>query len=214
MNPSIELHIFTNSTGSAPSTDLIKNTYNSFLNCFKKELSVTIWCDPKPNVEQSEKYINNLKLEFPKVMITESLSDGYVKAVKGSSTDYLFMLEHDWKFLPTINHSLDEILKIMLEDRLLHFRFNKRANVAKKMDKTLTEVHKKNFSYCVTPGLSNNPHIIDRKLYIDNALQYVNIKSKALGIEKELSNSPLTGAIYGQLNYPNTIEHTDGKSIH
>lgn len=212
MNPSIELHIFTNSTVSSPLTNLIKYTHNSFLNCFKKDLKVTVWCDPKPNVEHSTQYIKNLNLEFPVVNITESMSDGYVKAVKASSSDFLFMLEHDWKFLPTINHSLDEILSIMKEDNLLHFRFNKRQNVAKKMDKTLVEVHKKNFSYCITPGLSNNPHIISRKLYIENALQYVNIKPKALGIEKELSNSPLNGAIYGPINYPSTIEHTDGKT--
>lgn len=211
MIPTIELHIFTNSTISSPSTALLDSTYKSFIKQFKKDIKVTIWCDPKPNIENSTQYINNLKLKYPIVNITESLSDGYVKAVKESAGDYLFMLEHDWEFLPTIKHSLDDILCVMKEDKLLHLRFNKRSNVPIKIDKELVEVTTNNITYCITPGMSNNPHIIDRNQYEREALQYVNIKPKSLGIEKELSNSPLTGAIYGSLNYPNTVNHKDGK---
>jgi hypothetical protein len=212
MHP-IELHIFTNATTSAPSTVLIENTYKSFINCFKKNLDVTVWCDPKPNIDYANEYLKNLKNIFPTVNVSSSLSDGYSKAVKNSNTDFMFMLEHDWEFNNNIKHSLDTILEIMFEDDLLHLRFNKRANVDKKFDRGIFEVNNKKMTYCVTPGLSNNPHIINRQKYIDLALPLINIREKSFGIEKELSNSNLTGSIYGPVNYPNTINHKDGRSF-
>lgn len=208
---SIELHIFTNSTISAPSTRMIEATYNSFCNMFSKNLQVSVWCDPNPNLENSEEYIRNLKKIFSKVNITSSLSEGYIRAVNESESDFLFMLEHDWEFLPTIKHTLDEILKVINDDNIVHFRFNKRSNIVKKFDKELKEVKNEKMPYCFTNGLSNNPHIINKKKYINEALKFVSVREKTFGIEKELSNRGIYAAIYGPENYPATISHKDGK---
>ena len=35
------------------------------------------------------------------------------------------MLEHDWEFLPTINHSLADIITLIYIEEITHFRFNK-----------------------------------------------------------------------------------------
>ena len=210
---SIELHVFTNATKSSPSTKLIEETHESFINVFKKRLHVTVWCDPGPNVKSSQEYIENLRRLFPIVNISSSLSDGYSRAVKGSIFDFMFMLEHDWEFNHNIVHSLDEILNVMYENDILHLRFNKRSNVEKKFDRGIREVNNEKMSYCITPGLSNNPHIINREKYTELALPLISIDRGPFGIEKELCNSPLTGTIYGPLNYPNTIEHKDGKSF-
>lgn len=210
----IELHIFTNSTRTAPSTSKITDTYQSFLETFTTELIPNVWCDRRPNFINANEYLSNLKKLFPVVNESKSLSAGYVTAIKESDADFLFMLEHDWKFLDNIPHTLDDIMKQMYKDQLIHLRFNKYDNIIEGWDTNLQEVHGTYFNYCITPCLSNNPHIINRKLYIDNALNHVIVKNKgSKGIEDRLTkNSCLTGSIYGPLKYPKTIEHTDGKS--
>lgn len=209
----VDLHIFTNATVAAPSTDLINKTYGSFVDAFGSDLDVTVWCDPNPNIEKSQDYIDNLECVFKKINLTRSLSDGYVRAVQASTKPYLFMLEHDWLFLPTITHDLQTIIDVMRSDRIMHLRFNKRANRVWKSDKSLQEVQNTQMKYCVTNFLSNNPHLIDREIYAACALPMIKLREKSFGIEKELSSSDLTGCIYGPLEHPATIEHLDGKNF-
>lgn len=209
----VELHIFTNATVTAPSTDLIRKTYESFVSTFGNKLDTTVWCDPNPNVEWSREYVDNLSQMFPKVNLTRSLSDGYVRAVQSSTKPYLFMLEHDWVFLPTIVHDLQDIIDVMQSDGIMHLRFNKRMNRVWKSDKSLQEVSNPKMHYCVTNFVSNNPHLINRKIYINRALPLIKFREKSFGIEKELSSSDLTGCIYGPLEYLATIEHLDGKNF-
>lgn len=208
----IELHLFTNATVSAPSTKMIESTYSSFCNCFNFNTTPIVWYDPKPNIKSSDDYSRNLKKIFPIVNVTSSLSDGYIQAVKNSTADFLFMLEHDWKFLSTIKHSLQDICNLMISDRLVHFRFNKRSNLPVRLDKRLQEVSS-SIQYCITPFLSNNPHIIQRELYLENALSYLKKEAGSKGIEQRLKRvKSLKGAIYGPLNYPQTVQHCDGKN--
>lgn len=209
---SIELHIFTNSTISSPSTKMIENTENSFCHSFGTGYKTTIWFDPNPNLEKSQQYLSNLRILFPEINQTISLSDGYVSAVRKSQSNYLFMLEHDWEFLPTIQHSLDEIVNLMDQEKIIHMRFNKRSNIPKKFDRELKEIKHPVFSYCTTNGVSNNPHVINREMYMDKMLQFITIREKSFGIEKELSNKGFRVAIYGAQNYPATISHKDGKN--
>lgn len=207
----IELHVFTNSTHTAPSTKLIEKTIQSFTNLFGP-FNPTVWCDINPNIAASNEYIANLKKLFKSVNETSSLSDGYVQAVKKSNSKFLFMLEHDWVFNNNILHPLNTILEVMDKENLMHLRFNKRMTVAKKFDKGLIEINHPIMPYCKTAGISNNPHIINKELYVKLALPLINIREKSYGIEKELSSSNLFGAIYGPLNYANTITHLDGKT--
>ena len=207
----IELNVFTNSTISSPSTEMIENTVLSFNNTFGNNITTKIWCDPSPYLDNADFYVKNLKKIFPLVYLTESLSDGYVRAVKESDSDFIFMLEHDWEFLPTINHSLADIISLIYIEEITHFRFNKRANISRKFDLDLREVKHPELSYCLTNGVRNNTHIIDRRKYIDEALCFVEIRKKSEGIEKQLSNQGIRAAIYGGKNYPATILHKDGK---
>jgi hypothetical protein len=105
----LELHVFTNSTINAPDTKIISQTYQSFQNIFGKNILPTVWCDPNPNISQAHQYILNLREIFPTVRLSQSLSDGYIKAINKSRAEYLFMLEHDWEFLPSITHTLEEV---------------------------------------------------------------------------------------------------------
>lgn len=210
---SLDLHIFTNSTVSAPSTQMIEETYQSFCRRFQIDISPTIWCDCHPNLPQAGQYLINLRQKFPRVIETQSLSDGYTQAVRTSQASWLFMLEHDWEFLPTITHDLETIVEVMQEERILHMRFNKRSNVAKKSDRALQGIDHQRMPYCTTGFLSNNPHIINRGRYVIEALPLIHVREKSFGIEKDLSAGGLIGAIYGPADYPATILHKDGKNF-
>lgn len=215
--PTIELNIFTNSTLSAPRTDIIERTYQSFINTFGAEYPVTVYCDPHPNYKQGKYYIEALEKLFPVVRKTSSLSDGYIKSVENATADFLFQLEGDWIFnKPLIKHSLEEICKTMASHGLYHMRFNKRANIISGWDIGLKE--KKCFysrdlemTYCETSVLSNNPHIIDVKTYRKKCLPLIEVKPGSKGIEENLTHCGLTGAIYGPAGYLATVKHQDGR---
>lgn len=201
----MELHIFTNSTKSSPSTWCIEKTYASFVKTFG-EHPVTVWCDPNPNINKSDKYIKNLKSLFKDVRVTESLSDGYIKAVKSSDCEYMFMLEHDWVFVQPLD-SIKEITKMMDKHGITHLRFNKRRNEVTRADKELTEGEK----FCWTPFVSNNPHIIHRDRWLKEAFPYVKIARGSGGLEHMLGDKGVRSAIYGPLFFERKICHLDGR---
>jgi len=214
----IQLNLFTNCTANN-TFETIKRTYSSFCDCFGK-LPAIVYMDVNPMRRNAEKYSDNLQKHFGNVIITNSLSQGYVSAIKNSNADYLFNLEHDWIFnKDLIKHSLDEICQIMNMMGLYHFRFNKRANISAgwEADIKLKEwefypVQFRNpFYYCETKILSNNPHIINRCYYLENFMDRIKIMPGSKGIEKELSTGDLTGAIYGGKNFEPTVKHLDGR---
>ena len=198
------VNIFTNSTKFSPSTRFIEQTYASFVETFG-EYPVTVWCDPHPNIAESSKYIKNLKSLFKDVRVTESLSDGYIKAVKTSTCEYMFMLEHDWVFVQPLD-SIEEITKMMDEHGITHLRFNKRRNEATSCDKKLT----KGEGFCWTTCVSNNPHIIHRQRWLDEVLPHVAVVKGTGGLEQRLQSKGVHAAIYGPMFFEKTIHHLDG----
>ena len=208
----ISLSLFTNSTLSAPRTDIIRRTYDSFCDTFGAGYPVTVYCDSHPNFKMFKFYLEELQKTFPKVYKTSSLSDGYVKSVNNTDADYLFQLEGDWIFNKSlIKHSLEEITAVMSAFGIYHFRFNKRANIVSGWDIGLKEINSSGFKFCETSVLSNNPHIIHRETYIKKCLPLIQIKPGSKGIEENLTHVGLTGAIYGGLNYPSCVKHQDGR---
>lgn len=205
----VELHMFTNAIPSAPSTKVIEDSYASFVKTFGYAIP-KVWYHPHPNVKSANKYRERLEKIFPgNVTDTLSLSDGYIKAVKSSSADFLFMLEHDWVFLDNILHTIEDIVLVMQENNIYHLRFNKRKNEAVGCDKYIEE---KTFRVpvCFTTCLSNNPHIINRRLYSNYALPFLKKSKGSQGIENNISNIGLIGAIYGTEGYAKTVNHLDG----
>ena len=126
------------------------------------------------------------------------------------------MLEHDWEFLgENIEHGLDGICNTMQKDGLLHLRFNKTENKPVAWDADLIEVNHGIMPYCVTPCLSNNPHIIQREPYLEKAINHIRVSSggRSGGIEDRLLKAKnLYGAIYGPLGHPATVAHLDGRA--
>ena len=209
----ISLNIFTNCTLSAPRTDVIERTYKSFIDTFGPDYPVTVYCDPHPNYKQGKYYIEALEKLFPVVIKTDSLSDGYIKAVNNTDAEFCVMLEHDWQFnKPLIKHSLEQICEIMQKNNIYHLRFNKRQNIKAGWDTQFTPTDVNGFKCCISNNMSNNPHIIDRKKYINEMIKYLKILPGSKGIEEELNKTEkYFSYIYGPENYPATVTHLDGR---
>ena len=207
----IELNIFTNCHKSSPDISIVKNTYDSFIKTFG-EYPVKIYCDKHPNIHNLQTYKHNLSKITNNIIITESLSDVYIKSIENSDADYLFQLENDWEFNNNINHTLEDITAVMSELGIYHFRFNKRQNLLAGWDRELLESYFNGLQYCITNNLSNNPHIIDRKKYDSELKHYIKVVPGSKGIEHELNkHGHLKSIIYGTIGYEATITHTDGR---
>lgn len=210
----IELNIFTNSIPTAPSTAIIGKTFQSFIDTFGG-IPAKIYFDPHPNISAAAHYRENLWKQFGiKPITTSSLSDGYIRSIKESKADYLFQLEHDWIF-QNINHTLPQILEAMAAADIYHFRFSKHTNTLvpklMKWQTIMVEKESRGIKYCETDNLSNNPHIIDRKYYLENLLSRIAVLPGSSGIEGNLTKKGLIGCQYGPLDYPATIKHLQGR---
>ena len=212
----LDVNIFTNCTKNHSSNaDMLINTWQSFIQRFgvRHINSLRIFIDPRPKQKNIESYVNDIEANLKynhEIHITNGLADGYIKSTQVSQTDFIFQLEHDWEFLSTIKHDLDFIVNCMKKEGMQHLRFNKRANINMPFE-TLTEIHSLGFKFCKTQGRSNNPHIIDRKSYLDtwnNNINLSNHPKRSDGIENNLTDT--LGYIYGGYQYPQQIHHTDG----
>ncbi len=196
----IRLNIFTHELPDYK----IKRTYDSFIETFGK-IPLTIYCD-----SPSDEYLEWLEKTFcTDVVLTKGLADGYIKSLE-SKEDYLFQLEHDWMFNNNINHSLKEIVGLMKDNGIYFFRFNKRQNIPQEtgyQSATSFKEIKGKIPYCETDSMSNNPHIIDRKVYKGKFLPYLSRKTGgSFGIEENLKRRFISGT-YGPARYRPTIRH-------
>jgi hypothetical protein len=210
----IELNIFTNSIRTAPSTAIIEKTFRSFVDTFGN-IPTKIYLDHNPRHAITKYYAQNLAAQFGvNPIITNSLSEGYTRSIKESSADYLFQLEHDWTF-QNINHTLPQIIEAMGAAGIYHFRFSKHPNTLTpqlmKWQTVMIGKESCGIKYCETDNLSNNPHIIDRKYYLDNLMDRIALLPGSRGIEGNLTKKGLVGCQYGPLDYPPTIKHLQGR---
>jgi len=225
-----EVHIFTNSTPLIKTLKTIEGTFNSIYSKFPNLPKPTVWIDPNPNVDDFQEYKTFIQKTFNvQVNETKGLADGYIKAIKSSTSDFLLMMEHDWEFTDSLTHSIEEIAAQMEKDSIHHMRFNKFHNPFIPNgweDYYRPQLIKSDIiDYYTIKSLSNNPHIINRNLYITDILPLIDNKynNGSYGIEDYLRYNPINplyneyislnikGAIYGNVNLPSTVIHTDGR---
>lgn len=223
MSLDISLCVYTNcSKLNSDNINLISNTIESFNNTF--DISnidkIIVFIDSNPETQnfhtyqsQIEKYLQKWKDKNPQIISTFGLSDGYLKSLSLIDTKFIFQLEHDWKFVKeNIHHDLSEILSMMGRNKLHYLRFNKRPNVSYFWDKYITEINSDDIKICETPNMSNNPHIIDKDIYLKNEYdKIIKFKPGSHGIEEEFNLSKKVGYLYGEESHPATIIHIDGK---
>ena len=205
----VRLNLFTNCKPKA--FDLLKRAYESFLDTFEK-IPLTIYCDPKPDIEHFQEYKQNIKNYFKTDLIeTTTLSDGYIKSLEAKE-DYLFQLQHDFVF-QNINHSLKEILSVMDKTNNLYLGFNSHQN--KIMEYYYSFMREKEYNglkYIEMDNISDRPHIINRKLYKEKCLPKIKLTGRLEEIEVSLTKNEITGIQYGGIDYPPTIIHTQPTS--
>lgn len=211
-----KLNVFTNSSGLPGLFGILKKTVNSFEECFVKKgkkIPMTVWVDPLPDKGAFPEYIEKLKKDFEDVRETKGLADGYLQSLE-EDYEYLFQLEHDWAFdKEKIVDSLPKILTAMKKGSIPFLRFNMRPNVVQLGDTELEEVCFNGVKMCKTPGYSNNPHIIDRKLYRKFFKRFICLDGGPHGIEECIPKDKTVGKkfIYGPFEHPSTIIHLDGR---
>lgn len=213
----VDLNIFTNCTAKySDDGSLIEDTLNSLVKIFGTEhiSGVRIFVDPQPFPNKLEHYMKSISNIVPlehEFVLTNGLADGYIKSTEVCQADYLFQVEHDWNFLPSIRHDLGFLVSCMKKESMDHLRFNKRPNVHA-VNETLTEIKVNGCKFCKTTKRSNNPHIINRRSYLNewnSVIDKSNRPKRADGIENKMVG--LVGYIYGSFNYPTQINHTDGR---
>jgi hypothetical protein len=216
-NTSVDLNIFTNCTHEkSDNATLITSTVNTMKEVFGDSWinNIRVFVDPQPKQQNLNNYVDNivkdLKISPDNVYITDGLADGYLKSIHYCETDYIFQLEHDWSFLPSITHDMEFIIKCMKDGDMKHLRFNKRNNISTSTD-ILTEVDINGAPFCKTPVRSNNPHLIDRNSYISETAKLIRVcgAGSSDGIERFLLNA--NGFVYGCKGYEQQIQHTDGR---
>lgn len=222
---SYDLNIFTNCTLEIETYKTIKETYKSFCSCFGIK-PVTIWLDPNPlnNKETLKSYIKYIQKNISplvNIKITKSLSDGYIQAAHNSTSNFSFMLEHDFIFNnENIKYTLNEIFSEMEKSKIHHLRFNIRNNWEEYkyfsnigLWDAKEEIQGEYITYCTTLKASNNPHIINNPLYKRDLLKYLKVEKGSFGIEHNLPTSPnYSYAILGGKYTPCTLKtHLDGR---
>lgn len=225
MSLDISLCVYTNcSKFNSNDVNLISTTIESFNNTFNISNinKIIVFIDSNPETQnfhtyqrQIENYLQKWKDKNPQIVSTLGLSDGYLKSLY-LDTEYIFQLEHDWTFInENINHSLEEIISLMKRIDLPYLRFNKRDNIPYFWDKYIKEIETGcDIKICKTPNVSNNPHIINKKIYLKNEWdKLIKFKTGSHGIEEEFNKNNLVGYLYGESSYPATIKHIDGKRI-
>ena len=138
-------------------------------------------------------------------------------ALEHVDSNYILIVQHDFPFVQYPN--LIEIIQDMDHNpELKHVRFNKRANLKIRSDavndlfgKQLISI---NNTYTRTPSWSDNNHICKTSYYIN----LVFIEGGKRFPESDLINNIKTlkchdkygTYLYGPLEYPKVINHTDG----
>lgn len=216
----IELNIFTNCTYNIENHKTILETFSSFCDTWGV-INPTIYLDPNPINRKSvtQHYIDYIKNNIPesKTILTNSLYEGYVKAIETSKSEFAFMLEHDWVFKKeNINNDLKEISHAMELQKIHHLKFNKYNNNDSHCPQCeyncYEEFEIENLVYSTTRAASNNPHIINVGIYKKDIFKYLKRKIGSGGIEEETKNlSESNFAVYGGLNHKSTILHLDGR---
>lgn len=174
-------------------------------------------------------------LRHAKVLMSEGLVSSFHIMLDQVKTPFVFFLEHDWEFLPSIKHSLDMLVDMMCRNKCINkVLFNKKTTNA---DDPIVHEHT-TLPLCLTTRQSNNPHIL-RIEFARNTVQpmlkpkgcsihtkvheysfkHTHIPSQCQGVECELIEAIQTNRmspetmgtfLYGGKQQPQTVRHLDG----
>jgi hypothetical protein len=185
----------------------------------------------KEDVERLQKYVENLRIRFrhdPYVTILNNYQFGHISnsirvALPMVETEFIHVVQHDFKFIKPINHAA--LVGVMREkpDQIRIIRFNKWQRPADKLDGCAVYNQFDSEKYGLNLALahwSDNNHFTTKKYY-EQVLEDIGPVPRP--IEAPMMNNPILNAssdctysrqyLYNWKQGP-FIEHLDGRLTH
>ncbi len=172
------------------------------------------------------KYLENLHSQYShrkdiiiNVRKTKGHLTGNVRdALKHVNTEFILLLQHDLPFVRNVD--ISRVMEDMVENtNLKHVRFNKRKNIRKGVDGNVNlfglQQKQTNYIYTRTPGWSDQNHLALKEYYDNIVMKECSDGSfmENTMMKKSPYNHQKYGTyIFGELNHPQMIEHTDGRN--
>ena len=141
-------------------------------------------------------------------------------ALQYVNSKYILVIQHDFPFIRKFN--IQKVIYDMEENNnLKHVRFNKRKNYKRGTDALNDlfglQIKQENYTYTRTPSWSDNNHLCLTQYYTDIVMkecpdgrameQKLIRKSKNEELHKKYGTY-----LFGELNHPQVIKHTNGRS--
>lgn len=210
----ITLCLFTNCHKGCLSEPTIFRTLKSWTKTFGEPERLEIYCDPNPNPNDYDEYAKAIEKQTGvKPIKTTGLDNGWITAVINAKTKYLFICEADWQFYPEhINHTINEIEQMMLENKLWFLLFNKQKNDTQ-LNGTKWQTYFKptDKPYCKSDRFSNNPNILEAEYFLKNIAPKVDWTIGGAGRIEQVLQRKVDITVYGKYGNQPTIRHLDGR---
>ena len=170
--------------------------------------------------EKLNDYINplsNIKIE---IRTTKGHLTGNIRNVLQYITSkYILVIQHDLPFIKEFD--IQKVIYDMDENtNIKYVRFNKRKNVKSGFDSANNlfglQVNQKNYTYTRTPAWSDQNHLCLASYYTNIVMKECsdgNFMEKTLHgkIKNEEIHKIYGTYLFGELNHPQVIKHTDGR---
>jgi len=212
---------------SHPSIEFIKQTFESLKNIkMHKDTPVILAHDYNQDKKYIE-YLNRLKeyiADKPNTKLVVRDSPGHLtgnvrNAFNYVETEYVLLIQHDLPFIRSFE--IEKVIEDMKKNpEMKHIRFNKRSNI-KAISDALNDLFGKqvkslNYTYTRTPSWSDQNHLCRSEYYRTIVL---NECADGKFMEKYLHGRSTTEEkhskygtyLFGELNHPAVIKHTDGR---
>ena len=140
-------------------------------------------------------------------------------ALQFVNSKYILVIQHDLPFIRKFN--IQKVIYDMEENNnLKHVRFNKRKNYKRGTDALNDlfglQIKQENYTYTRTPAWSDNNHLCLTKYYNDVVMKECPngcpMEHRLHGKNKNQELHKKYGTyLFGELNHPQVIKHTDGR---
>ena len=168
--------------------------------------------------------LNDYIKSYSNIKIIQRKDHGHLtgnirNALSYVNSKYILIIQHDLPFIKMFD--IQKVIYDMEEnDKIKYVRFNKRRNIKAGYDKLNNlfglQVKQANYTYTRTPAWSDNNHLCLTRYYTDIVMKKcpdgcpMELKLRLKNKNKKLHNKYGT-YLFGELNHPQVIKHTDGK---
>lgn len=141
-------------------------------------------------------------------------------ALQYVNSKYILVIQHDFPFIRKFN--IQKVIYDMEENNnLKHVRFNKRKNIKVASDARNDlfglQIKQENYTYTRTPSWSDNNHLCLTQYYTDIVMKECPdgcpMEHKLIRKNKNEELHKKYGTyLFGELNHPQVIKHTNGRN--